>query len=401
MNNSLSIYGGEPIRKKPFPPRRLFGEDELNAVIEVFQKSWESGIDFGYQGIFEDAYISDFCKMQGGGYADAVSSGTAAVYIAIAALGLPPRSEVVCSPVTDPGGITPLIVQGLHPVVADAAPGGFNIGAEQLETAITSNTRALLVTHVGGIPVDMFRVGAIAKRYNLAVIEDCSQAHGACINGIQVGNFGDIAAFSTMYSKNHASGGCGGIVFTRDYERYKLARAIADRGKPCMDDNFDPKNPGKFLFSALNFNQDEISCAIGRSTLRKLSATIARRQAIMLRIAIGLEKSRSFSILLPADGMDASPFFLTIRLEMEKFSVCKREIVKAIKAEGIPINPDYRYVLAEWPWLAQYCPVHPETPNAINFRKSSFNILFNERFSDADVEDISAAMLKVEKALKR
>ena len=83
--------------------------------------------------------------------------------------------------------------------------------------------------------------------------------------------------FSTMFSKIHATGGCGGLVFSENLEYHKRGRSMADRGKPFFDNDFNPKEPGKNIFAALNLNQDEISCAIGLSTLGKLESTINKR----------------------------------------------------------------------------------------------------------------------------
>src|SRR5204863_5326452 len=100
--------------------------------------------------------------------------------------------------------------------------------------------------------------------------------HGARLNGKKVGTFGDIAAFSTMYRKNHATGGCGGVIFTPDEKLYHLVRACADRGKPFWQPGFNDKDPKQFLFPALNLNIDELSCAIGSQTLGKLDRTNQR-----------------------------------------------------------------------------------------------------------------------------
>ena len=216
--NHLAINGGVPLRKHPFPSRKLFDKEELRAVIQVFEKSWEKGVDFSYQGEFEQLYTEAFCQFQNGGLADAVCSGTMAVYLALAALDLPKNSDVVVSPVTDPGGITPVLFQGLTPVVADAQPNSFNIGPDEFEAALTPDTCCALLTHLGGIPIDIDPIIEIANSKGIAIIEDCSQAHGAEYKGRLVGTLGKVAAFSTMFSKAHATGGCGGVVYTRDQE---------------------------------------------------------------------------------------------------------------------------------------------------------------------------------------
>ena len=206
----LAIHGGPKVRNKPMPPRRLFGERELEAVRAVFMHGWDCGVDFGYQGKYEELYTSKFCEFQNGGYTDAVSSGTAGIFVALKALDLEPGSDVLVSPVTDPGGVTPVIEQGLNVVTTDARLGSYNVGPSEFEEALTVNTSAAIITHLGGHSVDMDAIMAIADSRGIKVIEDCSQAHGTLYRGKRVGCFGDVAVFSTMYGKAHSTGGCGG-----------------------------------------------------------------------------------------------------------------------------------------------------------------------------------------------
>lgn len=395
---ALALYGGPPLRAKPLPSRSLFGRDELRAVIKVFRRSWATGRDFGYQDFFEKEYTHAFCDLQGGGYADAVSSGTAAILLSLASLELPLGGEVVYSPVTDPGGITPSLWLGLSPVLADARPDGFNVGFDQFSAALSERTRAAVITHVGGLPVDIEPIAELCARRGIFLVEDCSQSHGATVSGVPVGNFGKVAAFSTMFSKNHASGGCGGLVFTRERQLYDKIRSLADRGKPFHSSSFNPKDPRDFLFPAMNFNQDELSCSIGLSTLHKLKNTIWRRTEIMMKIHKGLENSNTLCVLTSPSHFKPSPFFITVRVAPDRLSVPKEEFARAVAAEGISVNPDYRYVVSEWPWFRMHTNDFSQTPNATRFREMSFNILFNERFTDVDVQDVIGAIKKVESA---
>lgn len=368
-------------------------------VIRVFKDSWARKRDFGYQEEYEEQYTRDFCKFQGGGYADAVSSGTAGIYLALLALEIKPGSDIVVSPVTDPGGISPVIIAGLNPVVADSTARSFNIAPEAFEKAITRNTRAALLTHLGGHPIDMAPIVETARKKGLKIIEDCSQAHGALYRGKRVGCFGDVGVFSTMYRKMHATGGCGGIVYSRNKELYWRIRSLADRGKPFDDPRFDlkaPYNPWQFRYPSLNFNIDEISCALGSSTLSRLDATIAARNKIAQEIDSGLAQSATVSPCERRPDCTPSLYFHTVKVNPGRLRVSKQEFAKAIAAEGITINPDYRNVVAEWPWLRKYLGKHKTTPNASNFRRQTFNILFNERFGRAEVNDIIRSILKVE-----
>ena len=400
MNRAkLAINGGTKVRERPMPYRRLFGEEELESVVRVFHDSWRRGQDFGYQGKYEKLYTDKFCEFQGGGFADAVSSGTAAIYLALKALDIKLGSDVIVSPVTDPGSVAPIIIAGMNPVVADSRPNSFNIGPDEFEEALTSNTRAAILSHIGGHPIDMEPILEIVQARGIKIIEDCSQAHGALYKGKRVGRFGDMAAFSTMFSKNHATGGCGGLVYTEKRELYWRARSYADRGKPFDKSDFNPKDPRGFLFPSLNFNQDELSCAIGLSTLAKLQDTIDRRLEIAQKINNALEASKVVHPVSIPEYAVPSLFFLTFKVDTQHLKVSKEQFAQAVAAEGALVNPDYKYVVAEWDWIKKFFNRKTLTPNAVQFRKETFNLLFNERFTDADIEDIIACILKVESVL--
>ena len=196
---------------------------KIQEVIAYYQ---EKKVDPGYAGVFEKNYTDAFVKFMGGGYADAVATGTASLYIAVAALDLPAGSEVIVSPITDPGTLSSIILNRLVPRVADSEPGTFNMGPEQFVARITPKTRAVMLVHSLGRAADVVGVVKEAHARGIRVIEDCSQSHGARVKGRPIGNFGDIAAFSTMYRKAHMTGGAGGVVFT---QRHRPASSRARR----------------------------------------------------------------------------------------------------------------------------------------------------------------------------
>src|SRR5919205_679089 len=132
----LAILGGEPVRKHPMPMRAALGPAEERIIKEVIEYYRERGLDPGYQGEFETRYTDAFVEQMGGGYADAVATGTAALFVAIAALQLPPGSEVIVSPITDPGSISAIILNGLVPRLADATPGSYGMGVEEFVARI-------------------------------------------------------------------------------------------------------------------------------------------------------------------------------------------------------------------------------------------------------------------------
>lgn len=397
--SALAINGGSPVRSQPFPYRALFGDTEFQQVREVFDHARETGQDFGYQGPFEERYTEAFSRYQGGGLTDAVCSGTAAVYVALRALELPPDSEIIVSPVTDPGSIAAAVLQGFRLIICDSAQDSFNVGVSEFQDAVGTKTRAAILTHAGGVPFEAETIAQVARTNGIKLIEDCSQAHGGERRGTKVGCFGELAVFSTMFSKNHATGGCGGLVYTEDRSLYWKVRAHADRGKQPTIAGFDPKDPACFLGPALNLNQDEISCAIGLAGLDRLEATIEKRRNIVDRINSGLKTARSLRGICAPLNSRPSYFFHTIQVDLARLTVDKVTFAQAVAAEGIGVNPDYRYVLSEWPWLDPFLLDRSRSQNAKAFRNCSFNLLFNERYSSDDVDDVIEALLKVDDAL--
>ncbi len=327
---------GPTIRTKPWPARHLLGRAEKRAVDALFDKAIASGGTIDYNGPEEDSFCREFAEFMGGGYADAVSSGTAAVYTALRALELEPFTEVIVSPITDPGGMMPIALLNCIPVVADTAPGSFNAAPEQIAKLISRRTRAILVAHIMGEPADMPRIMRIARQHRIPVIEDCAQAPGASIDGRLAGTFGDAAAFSTMFGKHFCTGGQGGIVYTRSTALYRRTRRAADRGKPF----FLPGGSTNCLAS-LNLNSNELAAAIGRAQLKKLPGIVRRRRRLVAWLRQGLRNVKAISFPELVRGGDPSYWFLRLRFHSCAAKVDKAAFCRALAAEGLGVTTTY------------------------------------------------------------
>jgi len=393
--DTLAIFGGEPTRKKKMPPRMAFGPDEEAELLKAIQYYRNLDQDPPYSGYYEKLFCDAFCEFMGGGYADAVSAGTAAIYVGLRALQLPAGSDVIVSPVTDSSLLNCVIEQGHNPVLADSKPDSYNIGVQQFLDRITPNTRALLCVHAGGEPLEIDVLVEAAHQRGIKVLEDCSQAIGARWKGKCVGTFGDVAAFSTMYRKNLAAGASSGILYTPNEEVFKLAQSYADRGKPVWRTDIDLRNPGYAFFPALNWNTDDLSCAIGLANLRRLEKTNEARRSFLRRL-ISLMAGRCRATRPFAFHEGFSPFYFPIFVDEAKLSCSKMEFAKAMLAEGIGLGEHYGCLISTWPWAQEYLSDDFVTENAISTRDRCFHLYVNENYGEQEAVDCVNAMVKIE-----
>ncbi|MFZ4694895.1 MAG: DegT/DnrJ/EryC1/StrS family aminotransferase [Verrucomicrobiia bacterium] len=423
----LALEGGPKTRTAPLPARHFFGAEEKEAVMRLFDEAIEKGSHLlGYNGPQEEAYCKEFAEMLGGGFADGVNSGTNAVYVALRALELEPYGEVIVPPISDPGGIMPVALCNLIPVPADSVPNSFNTSAEQIAARITSRTRAILIAHISGIPVDMDPVMELARKHKLPVIEDCAQCHGAKYKGRMLGSLGNIAAFSTMFGKHHATGGQGGVVFTKNEKLYWKVRQHADRGKPfgvtltggAGAGVGAAASAGGNLLAALNCNMDEIHACIGRVQLKKLPEFVRLRRAFARQVEEGCRGLRGIRMVGDPPKCEGSYWFIFFHFVASAYRVDKAMFVKALVAEGIPFDPSYLFVPPRQPWavnrhvfgdgsaglpwsVAGLSHVAPPLPNADAADAAHFRMSIHEGWGASEAADMVAGLQKVEQAYLR
>ena len=410
MMEKPAIEGGTEAIPSGLKNRFHFGLEEKDAADRLFEESIQSGNAFGYNGPEEEAFSHEFASFLGVRYADGVNSGTNAVFVALHALDLPPFSEVVVSPITDPGGIMPIVMLNCIPVVADAAPGCYNTDGEQIRKCITPLTRAIVIAHIGGEAADMDGIMSVAKEYGLPVIEDCAQSHGATWKGRYVGTCGTYGCFSLMFGKHFCTGGQGGAVVCNQEELYWKERRSADRGKPFHLTGMTNVIP------AVNCNMDELHAAIGRAQLKKLPGIIKARQDFAEKLRKrGLGKLCSVSIPELPDGAKHSYWWWRLRFNGENMKCTKMRFCEALLAEGVSLNPDYSAAqpfAQEWfrecrkkhPWNNPLYTGHAgeaDCPNAKQAVKEHFNLTIYESWGDAEADAIFHAFEKVTEYYKK
>ncbi|MCB2136440.1 MAG: DegT/DnrJ/EryC1/StrS family aminotransferase [Rhodobacteraceae bacterium] len=252
---------------------RLLGEEEIALVSEAIR----SGTLTCTKGTFVRRFEQRFAELLGVSYAGACASGTNAIHAAVAAIDPEPGDEIVTSPITDMGAITPIIYQTAVPVFADVDPKTGNVTAETIERVIGPKTRAIIVTHLFGNPAEMGAILSMANRHGIPVIEDCAQAYGATYGGRPIGTLGAIGCFSLQQGK-HITTGEGGIVVSNDPDLSRRVRLFIDKAWGYGDPNPD------HYFAALNGRMTELQGAVALAQLDKLDFSITQRRVMAERM---------------------------------------------------------------------------------------------------------------------
>ena len=219
-------------------------------------------------------FEKEFAAYLGAKHAIGVNSGSDALYLAIKALGIGPGDEVitVAHSFVSPADAT--IRTGAAPVFVDIDPRSYNIVPNLIVKKINKRTKAILPVHLYGQSADMGRIMAIARKYNLYVVEDASQAHGAEYQGRKVGTFGDVGCFSLYPTKNLGAFGDAGVIVTNDKHLDKILR---------MGRNYGSSKKYHHEFVGVNSRLDEIQAAVLRMKLRRLDQANAKRREIASR----------------------------------------------------------------------------------------------------------------------
>jgi perosamine synthetase len=298
-------------------------EPEIEAVAAVLRSSQLSlGPKLG-------AFESAMADVAGVSHAVAVSSGTAGLHLCLQALGVSEGDEVIVPSFTFIAAANAIRYVGAVPVFVDIEEESLNMSPEGIERSITARTRALMVVHTFGRPADMSRILAIARRHELAVIEDACEAIGAEFAGRRVGSFGDLAVFA-FYPNKQITTGEGGVVVTRRAEFAAHLRVLRNQGRSPSDDWLQHIELG------YNYRLSEMSCALGLGQLKRLPEILRRREDVARlynRYLSGIK-----GLILPAlDVSDGriSWFVYVVRLDASYTPEDRDSIVHDLQRAGI------------------------------------------------------------------
>lgn len=235
----------------------LLDGNEKKYLIECIDTGWISS-----EGPFVKEFEEKFSRKVGRNYGIAVCNGSAALDVAVVALGLKEGDEVIMPTFTIISCANAVIRAGAIPVLVDSDPYTWNMDVKQIESKITPKTRAIMVVHIYGLPVDMDPVIKLARKYGLKIIEDAAEAHGQTYNGKPCGSLGDISAFS-FYANKHITTGEGGMVVTDDEELAERCRSLRNL---CFQAN------RRYVHEEIgwNFRITNLQAAVGLAQLERL-----------------------------------------------------------------------------------------------------------------------------------
>ena len=247
--------------------RPVIGEEEIEAVVAALRRGEISGSYGQTIPTFEQAF-SAYCGCRHG---VAVTSGSTALHLAVAAAGIGPGDEVLISSCTNIATALAVVHNRALPVPVDSEDETWNLNLDLLESLITPRTRAILPVHLYGHPVDMDRLMAVAARHELTVIEDCAEAHGATCRGRRTGSFGHMACFS-FYSNKVITTGEGGMVLTNDLGLAERLRLLRNLG--FTEPRFRHEVAG------FNFRMTGYQAAMGLAQLRRIDRIVAEKRRV-------------------------------------------------------------------------------------------------------------------------
>ena len=328
----LAILGGSPAKTKPFPVWPIYDEREREALNEVL----ESGIWWRTPGTKTLAFEQEFAAYHQAKHGIAVTNGTHALEVALAAMGIGSGDEVIVPNATFVATASAVLFAGALPLLVDVSADSYCIDPELAEAAITEHTKAIIAVHMGGRPADLDQLAAVAEKHGILLLEDAAHAHGSEWRGRKVGAFGIGGTFSFQASKTMTAGE-GGMIISNDDDFERLARSTHDCGRLPGEWFYD-----HFMYGS-NYRLSEWQGAVLLAQLTRLDEQTSRRHRMgrlldrLLSEIPGISP-QSHDSRITRNGQYAYIF----HYDRRAFSgVETLRFVEALEAEGIPTQAPY------------------------------------------------------------
>jgi dTDP-4-amino-4,6-dideoxygalactose transaminase len=316
-----------------------------------------------------ESEFADFC---GADHGVATSNGTTALHAAIEALGLGEGDRVLTTPFSFVASANAIWFAGAEPVFADIDPETYNLDPDAVEAVLREQEiDAIVAVHLYGLPAAMERLTDLAEEYDIALVEDAAQAHGAAVNGRRVGSFGDAACFSFYPTKNMTTGE-GGMITTYREDVADRAAQFINHGR---NDKYEHERLGH------NFRMTSIAAAVGRSQLERLPAFTERRRANARRLTEGLAET---SITTPTEPSNRRHVYHQYTVRVDDREVFQEHMEEA----GVGTGVYYPTPIHEQPAYGDHDGSYPVAERAAD---EVVSLPIHPNVSESDVEKVTGA----------
>ena len=301
---------------------------EITYIDEAVRSGWISS-----RGKFIEKFENEFAKYCGVKYGIAVSNGTAALHLALVALRIKKGDEVILPALTYVACANAITYCNAKPIFIDSHPDYWGLDPAKIEEKITKKTKAIMAVHLYGHPCDMEPILKIAKKYNLYLIEDCAEAHGAEYKGRKVGSFGDISCFS-FYGNKIVTTGEGGICLTNNKKLVEKMRILRNQG-------MNPKRRYWHDVVGFNYRMTNLQAAIGVAQVKKLDNFIRRKRKIAKWYKEGLKDlaEKGLISLHPEMPWAKCIYWMHSILVKGKAKMNRDKLMEKLEKNGIETRP--------------------------------------------------------------
>jgi UDP-4-amino-4,6-dideoxy-N-acetyl-beta-L-altrosamine transaminase len=388
--SKLAIAGGTPVREKMLPyGRQVIDDADIDGLVQVLRSDWLT------TGPKVNEFEERFAAEVNAKYAIAISNGTAALHAAAFAAQLKPGDEALVTPMTFVASANCVRYQGGKVMFSDVRPDTLNLDVTQLESKITSRTKAVVVVDYTGQPADLAEIKTLARKHNLLVIEDAAHAVGATYHGQKVGSISDLTTFS-FHPVKQITTAEGGIITTNDEQLATRLRLFRNHG--ITSDHRQREKTGSWFYEMVelgyNYRLTDLQCALGISQLKHLSHWLARRREIAARYTQTFKQLAALETPVELNDRQPAWHLYVLRFHLDQLRVDRAQIFSALRAENIGVN--VHYIPVHWhPYYQKLGYRKGSLPVAESNYERMISLPMWHGMTDVDVQDVIEAVTKV------
>lgn len=360
----------------------LLAGNERKYLMECLDTGWISS-----EGPFIKQFEDRFAARVDREFGIAVSNGSVALDAAVVALGLGAGDEVILPSFTIISCAAAIVRAGATPVVVDCDAASFNMDLAQIEARITPRTKAIMVVHLYGLPVDMAALLALAGKHGLKVIEDAAEVHGQTCNGRPCGSFGDISTFS-FYPNKHITTGEGGMIVCND-------PALAERCRSLRNLCFKPEQ--RFVHDELGWNlrMTNLQAALGLAQLEQLDGFVQRKRRMGARYTERLAGTAGLQLPLARSACADNIYWVYPLVLDDAVSADAKQVMQRLAARGVATRPFF-WPMHEQPVLRKMGLFEGEAyPVSERIARRGFYIPSGLALTDAQIDECAATLREV------